>query len=377
MTTLRELKQGALLHTLVALQLLGEPVSIKRLVEETGWSADKIREALEFLASPRRGLVTAVAHGRHRLWALTAGAEGVEVWTGGWVGAAPLPGAAPPEEAEIDSADSAAPPAESVLEPAACAAPPVAEVTPRIAVSDPIALTAENRIIESDQSINSDSDGPALYAHMLQALGACGIYFQLRPRLARELSAQDGRVWLRQVLGWLAYAVEAGADTESRLGATIYPVLRDRQTVPDRYLPPPGLPFTEALAWAQGRGQAASPVETPRWGVSPRWGASPSAAPDAAPASTAPGVAPPPMPEATVWAGVLKRLRGQVTGEVFAGRLANTRLTRSPAGAWVLLAPSPYAADWLRYRLGLTLTRELSALVGDPALELCIEADTG
>jgi hypothetical protein len=197
---------------------------------------------------------------------------------------------------------------------------------------------------------------------MLQALSACGVYFQIRPRLAYELVAQDGRVWLRHVLGWLAYAREAGADTESRLGATIYPVLRERQMVPDRYLPPPQLSFAQALAWAQSRG-----VPAPDPGPPPPAEQLPAPEPD------------PPRPESSedqLWSAVLARLRPQVTTEVFTGRLMQARLARSPTGGWLVLAPSVYAADWLRLRLHITLTRELSAVLGDPALELSIESQS-
>lgn len=75
MTTLRELKQGALLHTLIALLLLGKPTGKDAIRKFNGWSDEAVQDALDVLEVAPYGLVVAIPNGRHPLWALTATAK--------------------------------------------------------------------------------------------------------------------------------------------------------------------------------------------------------------------------------------------------------------------------------------------------------------
>lgn len=74
MTTLRELKNGALLHTVMALWMIGEPAKKQDIRRKTGWSDEAVQDALDVL-STEMGLVLCLPDGRHPRWALTAQAR--------------------------------------------------------------------------------------------------------------------------------------------------------------------------------------------------------------------------------------------------------------------------------------------------------------
>ena len=74
MTTLRELKTGALLHVLVALLIHG-PSTNDELRRATGWSAEAIHDALDLLKRAPHELVMPVPNGRWATWTLTAHAD--------------------------------------------------------------------------------------------------------------------------------------------------------------------------------------------------------------------------------------------------------------------------------------------------------------
>jgi hypothetical protein len=97
--------------------------------------------------------------------------------------------------------------------------------------------------------------------NMLIALRSAHIFPNLCQRLADDLLAEDGPAWLHRVLGWIA--TEHGQDARTR-GATIYEALKARAFVPDEsFLPPEGMPFRQALTWAERGGPlAGDPNET-------------------------------------------------------------------------------------------------------------------
>ncbi len=72
--TLRELKQGALLHVLIALLIYG-PGTKDDLRRRTGWSAEAVADALDVLTRAPYQLVAAYPGGRWPMWAPTAQAE--------------------------------------------------------------------------------------------------------------------------------------------------------------------------------------------------------------------------------------------------------------------------------------------------------------
>lgn len=75
MTTLRELKEGALLHTLVALLMFNRPARKDEVHRKTGWSDEAIQDALDVLSDPEHNLVLRLPNGRHALWMATARAR--------------------------------------------------------------------------------------------------------------------------------------------------------------------------------------------------------------------------------------------------------------------------------------------------------------
>lgn len=72
MTTLRELKQGYLLHVLVALAFLGKPATKTELADEIGCSREAVHDACRILSRPEHNLVISLPNGRWPLFALTA-----------------------------------------------------------------------------------------------------------------------------------------------------------------------------------------------------------------------------------------------------------------------------------------------------------------
>ncbi len=76
MTTLRELRAGALLHILVALLIHG-PSTNDELRRLTGWSSESIHDALDVLKREPFELVAAYPNGRWPTWSLTSHAEQV------------------------------------------------------------------------------------------------------------------------------------------------------------------------------------------------------------------------------------------------------------------------------------------------------------
>ena len=72
MTTLRELKQGYLLHVLVALAFLGKPSTKTELADEVGCSREAVEDACRILSRPEHHLIIALPNGRWPLYALTA-----------------------------------------------------------------------------------------------------------------------------------------------------------------------------------------------------------------------------------------------------------------------------------------------------------------
>lgn len=75
MTSLRELKEAALLHVLIGLFLFGRPARKDELHRKTGWSDEAVQDALDVLAGPEMNLVLCLPSGRHPLWDLTAAAR--------------------------------------------------------------------------------------------------------------------------------------------------------------------------------------------------------------------------------------------------------------------------------------------------------------
>lgn len=72
---LRDLRQGCLLHTLIALVVLGQPSTKQELADEAGISDEAAQDACRILARPDFGLVVAMPNGRHPLWCLTPNAR--------------------------------------------------------------------------------------------------------------------------------------------------------------------------------------------------------------------------------------------------------------------------------------------------------------
>jgi len=71
MTTLRELRQGCLLHVLVALAILGRPATKTEIADEIGFAGDAVEDACRILSRPCHNLTIALPNGRWPLWALT------------------------------------------------------------------------------------------------------------------------------------------------------------------------------------------------------------------------------------------------------------------------------------------------------------------
>ena len=71
MTTLRELKQGCLLHVLFALWLLGKPSTKTEIADEFGGSDEAVLTACRVLARPEHNLVIGLPNGRWPRWVLT------------------------------------------------------------------------------------------------------------------------------------------------------------------------------------------------------------------------------------------------------------------------------------------------------------------
>lgn len=146
--------------------------------------------------------------------------------------------------------------AESTLEPGKAELPAPVEidgitrpVKSDSAKSGVAALTTTTNIYsESDSHTVVVGDGDQL-KNLVTALRAAHVYPNVCQRLAEELIAEDGPGWLRQTLGWIATLRGEKAQTR---GATICEALKARARVPDEsLLPPAGLPFRAALAWAQ------------------------------------------------------------------------------------------------------------------------------
>jgi len=74
LTSLRDFKQGALLHVLVALIRFG-PSGKDRLHRKTGWSDEAVQDALDVLMDADYNLVIAMSQGRWPIYAATATAR--------------------------------------------------------------------------------------------------------------------------------------------------------------------------------------------------------------------------------------------------------------------------------------------------------------
>ena len=148
-------------------------------------------------------------------------------------------------------------------------------------------------------------------------------------------------------------------------GAVVYISLRDRLPCDGACLPPPDLPFPEALAWAARSGAAEDSAEPED-----------PAEPDAA-GEPEPPAGPPPSPEEGLWQAALRRLRLELPRRVLDGYLAEARLVSIAGDHCLIAAASPQARDWLSARLTTALTRALSEAAGRPMSVEVTVAGTG
>jgi hypothetical protein len=237
----------------------------------------------------------------------------------------------------------------------------------------------------------------AVRAKLLAVMAKAHVWPNLRRTLAEALAREDGEGWLRQALGWMCYGVRRFPRWD--IGAVVYPALRDRLLVEPAFLPPEGLGFEAALAWAEAGGEDAARYTNQEIGrqpaVSGRQEASETTDPPAHSQATgsqpatdksggqpaagsrharpAAGAQPPARQaggrpedegirttiEALIWARAQARLKAELPGAAVGLWLRGARLSALGEGRWGLTVPTPQARDWLSHQLRERLERAI------------------
>jgi hypothetical protein len=218
---------------------------------------------------------------------------------------------------------------------------------------------------------------------LLAVMAKAHVWPNSRAKLADELVREDGAGWVRQALGWLCYGVKRFGHWD--IGAVVYPALRDRLLVEPAHLPPEGLGFAAALAWAEAGGEAgpryANEEESGQaaagsgqhgretdgcagrhstgaeGGRRTDEGRRPEA--DSGSDSGSEGDDGQGGVEARVWARAQARLQAELPGAAVGLWLRGARVSALGEGRWRLTVPTPQARDWLNNRLRERLERAL------------------
>jgi hypothetical protein len=184
------------------------------------------------------------------------------------------------------------------------------------------------------------------------------VYRQLVPPLARTLAA-DGPDYLPHLLAHIAYSHSAQfrADGQQHPGAYVKLAVQEHALGDPACLPPAGLGFEAALAWALRGGQAEA--------------ADPEPEPEAAPEPVSPLAEPIPTPAGPqsphdIWQAALGRLQLELNKGVFDTWVRPaTVLSYAPEPeTFELGVPHIYARDFLELRLRDQVRRALGEVVG-------------
>jgi hypothetical protein len=309
---LHALKGTCALNCLAALHLAGpRPVTQRTVMDLTGFDDGAVRKGLHTLLV--LGLVTCSGDQRHTGWQLAPASPG-------------LPAALWPLLAMPQKADS-----EALKEE-------VEEVQEQ---PEQINLTSSSDSAANPQKADSSVSEKWLRPRFYAAFETAEIYIQFRRPLVDSLVADDGAAWLRQTLGWICYAQRRLPHVKR--GAVVYISLRDRLPCDPAYLPPAGLPFEAALAWA-ARGGEAEPE--------------PDQAGDEAEMPAEPG--PGESPEAALWNRTRERLSRELPASLMAAHLGGLRLAALDEQRCVLATRSAQSRDWLARRLTAVVARALT-----------------
>lgn len=198
----------------------------------------------------------------------------------------------------------------------------------------------------SSSSLDIENTDGAIFEQFKIALASAGVHHQLRRPLAKALIAEDGPGWLRHVLGWIAHTTAEGATSPPKRGPTIWPALSDRDRCEDIYLPPAGMNFAQALAWAERGAQQ-----------------QPAAAAPAADTFQDDALA---IPEhERLWRQVLERIEQQLPPGAQASMLNNTALAPgAEPNQYTIICPNTWTRDWLATRMASAIQRELNTAAG-------------
>ena len=333
---LHALKGTCALNCLAALHLAGpRPVTQRAVMDLTGFEDRAVRKGLHTLLA--LGLVTCTGERHHTAWQLAPAAEALS---------APLANLLPnPQNAEA-----------RVLKEEEREKEREKELF-NLADSSFEGVQGESAKNADSGSGRQTAQARALRQQFYAAFEAGEIYLQFRRGLADSLLTDDGAAWLRQTLGWICYAQRRLPHIKR--GAVVYISLRDRLPCDPAYLPPPGLAFEAALAWAARGGEAEpEPADAEEAAVAAGAGAGETAgAAEAAPAE-------PDTPEWALWHKVLERLSLELPPSVVAAHLCALRPARLDERRCVLAAPTRQSRDWLTRRLAGVVARALGEETG-------------
>jgi hypothetical protein len=197
---------------------------------------------------------------------------------------------------------------------------------------------------------------PQLKALYQEALTAGHVFPQFIAAWSRALT-EEGPDYLPHLLGHIAYAYSPACDYD-KPGAYVKEMAAERLPAPAEFLPPAGLNFAGALAWALRGGRA---EELPAPAASKPDPASEPAMPD--PALDAPweGCAQSPR---QIWQTACRQLQLELNKSVYDTWVRSVAALPPEDGVFVLGVSHTYAKDWLENRLLETLKRVVSGVVG-------------
>ena len=195
------------------------------------------------------------------------------------------------------------------------------------------------------------------------------VYRQLVPPLARAMAA-EGEDYLPHLLAHIAYSRSSqfAADAQQRPGAYVKLAVQERALGDPAFMPPAGLSFDHALAWALRGGQFESDAS-----ADPE----PESAPDPVdPIKTDAGA----QSLLAVWQAALSRLQLAVNKEVFEQWLRPAALLdyEPDPETLVIGVPHAYARDFLEHRLMDRIQSSLGAVIGrSVAVRVVVQSAVG